>query len=146
MKKHKLYLVAVDGSEWGNRAADHAIQTAKLTGAKVQLVTVVPWSGYQPLTVEEIVNRPIEKEHEEQRAREEILDPVLARHKDSGVEISSELHWGHPVEVIRKQAKEEKAGQVFIGRRGRSRVADLILGSVANSLAHSLGVPIVLVP
>ncbi len=146
MSKHTLYLVAVDGSEWGNRAADHAISMAKQTGAKVRLITVIPWSGYQPLTVEEIVNRPLEKEQEEKRAREDILDPVVDKHKDSGVAISSEFFWGHPVDVVRKQAKEEKATQVFIGRRGRSRVADLILGSVANSLAHSLGVPIVLVP
>ncbi|NVJ69245.1 MAG: universal stress protein [Alphaproteobacteria bacterium] len=146
MGKTNLYLVAVDGSEWGNRAADHAVNLAKSTGAKVQLVTVIPWSGYQPLTVEEIVNRPIEKEQEEAHAHKDILEPILQKHKDSGVDIAAEFHWGHPVDVVKKQAKAEKASQVFIGRRGRSRVADLILGSVANSLAHSLGVPIVLVP
>jgi len=146
MAKKSLYLVAVDGSEWGNRAADHAVRVAKDTGAEVRLVTVIPWSGFQPLTLEEMVQRPLEKEEEERSTKEEILQPLLDKHADTGVTLSSEYHWGHPVDVIRKLAKKEKADQVFIGRRGRSRVADLILGSVANSLAHSLGVPIVLVP
>ncbi len=146
MAKKSLYLVAVDGSEWGNRAVDHAVRVAKDTGAEVRLITVIPWSGFQPLTLEEMVQRPLEKEEEERAAKEEILEPLLNKHADTGVTLSSEYHWGHPVDVIRKLAKKEKADQVFIGRRGRSRVADLILGSVANSLAHSLGVPIVLVP
>lgn len=146
MAKKSLYLVAVDGSEWGNRAVGQAVKIAKDTGAEVRLVTVIPWSGFQPLTLEEMVQRPLEKEEEERAAREEILDPLLSKHADTGVTLSSEYHWGHPVDVIRKLAKKDKADQVFIGRRGRSRVADLILGSVANSLAHSLGVPIVLVP
>ncbi|MEX0300669.1 MAG: universal stress protein, partial [Kordiimonas sp.] len=42
--------------------------------------------------------------------------------------------------------KETKANLIFVGRRGRSRIADLVLGSVANSLAHTVGKPIVLVP
>jgi nucleotide-binding universal stress UspA family protein len=146
MAKKQHYLVAVDGSEWGERAADHAITQAKQTGADVTLVTVIPWSGYQPMSMEDIAVRPLEKKEEERTAKEEILGPILERHKESSVTINSEFFWGHPVKIIREQAKKHKAHQVFIGRRGRSRVADLILGSVANSLAHSLGVPIVLVP
>lgn len=146
MSGKNLYLVAVDGSEWGNRAARHAIEMATKTGADVKLITVIPWSGFQPLSVEEILNRPIEKEKEEQHATAEVLKPLLDEYSNSGVSIEGVHYWGHPVDIIRKLAKSEKASQVFIGRRGRSRVADLVLGSVANSLAHSLGVPIVLVP
>ena len=146
MAKKQRYLVAVDGSEWGERAADHAIAQAKQTGAEVTLITVIPWSGYQPMNMEDIAVRPLEKQEEERTAREEILGSIIERHKDSGVTITGEFYWGHPVNIIRERTKKLKAHQVFIGRRGRSRVADLILGSVANSLAHSLGVPIVLVP
>ncbi|TNE61926.1 MAG: universal stress protein [Alphaproteobacteria bacterium] len=146
MAKKQLYLVAVDGSDWGARAADRAVTLAKQTGASVRLITVIPWSGYQPLSVDEMYNRPLEKVAEEKNAHDEILAPLLKLYQGSGVEVSGEFFWGHPVTVIQKRTKEEKANMVFIGRRGRSRVADLVLGSVANSLAHSLGVPIVLVP
>ena len=142
----QLYLVAVDGSEWGERAAEQAVSLAAQTGARVRLITVIPWSGYQPLSMEDIAVRPLEKQEEERTAREEILTPIIDRYKDKDVDLDAEFYWGHPVKVIHERAKKEKASYVFIGRRGRSRVADLILGSVANSLAHSLGVPIVLVP
>ena len=45
-----------------------------------------------------------------------------------------------------ERQKKKKASMVVVGRRGRSSIADLVLGSVANSLAHTLGVPVVLVP
>ena len=141
-----VYLVAVDGSEWGERAAERAVNLAEKTGAEVHFVTVVPWSGYQPLTLEELSTRPLDKHKEEAAAHKDILDPLEQRFADSGVKIKCELFWGHPVEIIHKQAKKEHVNMVFVGRRGRSRVVDLLVGSVANSLAHTTGVPIVLVP
>lgn len=142
----QLYLVAVDGSEWGERAAKHAVFMAKQTGAAVKFVTVIPWSGYQPMTLDEMAHRPIEKALEEQHAQDTVLKPLAAKHADSGVEIETEFHWGDPVEVIRKRVKDLHVSQVYIGRRGRSRISDLLLGSVANKLAHVIGIPIVLVP
>lgn len=142
----QTYLVAVDGSEWGNRAADHAVHTAQQTGAKVILITVVPWSGFQPMTLDEVAHRTVNKQEEEAQAQNGILTPLEKKYKDSGVTVATEHHWGNPAEVIHKRAKETKANQIFVGRRGRSRLADLVLGSVANSLAHTVGKPIVLVP
>jgi len=146
MTKHKMYLVAVDGSEWSERAAMRAVNLASETGATVKLVTVIPWSGYRPMSIEELANRPIARKEEEHHAKVEILDALVAQNSDKGVAISTHFDWGDPAEIIRTIAKEDHANMVFVGRRGRSRLSDLILGSVANSLAHSLGVPIVLVP
>lgn len=146
MPNKKLYLVAVDGSEWGERAAQRAITLAKETGAKVMLATVIPWSGYQPISVEELANRPLMKEAEEAHAQKKIIDPVMEKYGDDAVEIDACHEWGNPVDVLHDMAKKLPANMVFVGRRGRSRVADLLLGSVANGLAHRLGVPIVLVP
>jgi nucleotide-binding universal stress UspA family protein len=146
MSKKKLYLVAVDGSEWSERAAARAVSLASETGARVEFLTVIPWSGYQPMSVEELATRPLAKEKEETHANEVVLKPLLEKHKDSGVVISTRHDWGDPVDITKKIAKADHANMVFVGRRGRSRLSDLILGSVANALAHSLGVPIVLVP
>ena len=146
MSRKKLYLVAVDGSEWAERATERAVNLAKETGATVELVTVIPWSGYQPITLEELSLRPLVKEKEEAQANDDILKPLLDKYRDSGVEITTDFGWGSPVKIIADAAKKKRANMVFVGRRGRSRISDLIIGSVANALAHSLGVPIVLVP
>ena len=142
----ELYLVAVDGSEWGNRAADHAVGMAKTTGAEVRLITVVPWKNIQPMAVDQAAHRPIDKSDEDPETKARILDPIHNRHADSGVDITSELHWGDPVDTISQRVDEMQPLQVFTGRRGRSRVADLVIGSVANELAHRVDRPIVLVP
>jgi len=144
--KNYLYLVAVDGSEWGERAAACAVRQAKQTGAKVLFLTAIPWSGFQPLTMDEIAHRPIDKKVEEESARTTVLEPLIEKHKDSGVTLSTEMHWGDPADIIHERTKKLHANQVFIGRRGRSRLADLILGSVANTVAHKTGVPLTLVP
>ena len=142
----QTYLVAVDGSEWGNRAADHAVFMAKTSGAAVRLITVVPWSNIQPMAVDNAAHRPIEKEEEEPTIKKRILTPILQKHENSGVDVSSEIHWGDPVDTISERVKGDSITQVYAGRRGRSRVADLVMGSVANSLAHTIDKPIVLVP
>ncbi len=146
MAKTQKYLVGVDGSEWGIRASDRAVSLAKQTGAEVVFFTVIPWSGFTPMSLEAISTRPIEKSEEEKQAQADILQPLLDRHADSGVTVSGDYTWGHPVESMHEKAKVEKVNLVFVGRRGRSRLADLVMGSVSNSLAHTIGVPIVLVP
>lgn len=146
MSKKRVFIVAVDGSEWSERAALRAVNLAAEVDAEVKLVTVIPWSGFSPMSIEELSTRPVAKKEEENHAHNKILNPLVEAHKDKGVEITTHFDWGNPAEVISKLAKDTHANMVFVGRRGRSSFADLILGSVANSLAHRLGVPIVLVP
>lgn len=142
----KLYFVAVDGSEWGNRAADYAVDMAQDTDAEVRLISVVPWKDVQPMAVDNAAHRPIDQENAGTETMDRVITPIMDRHKSSDVEITSELHWGNPVDTINQLVKESNPDQIFAGRRGRSRVADLVIGSVANELAHTLDKPIVLVP
>jgi nucleotide-binding universal stress UspA family protein len=144
--RKRVYLVAVDGSEWSDRAADRAIDLAQQSDAEVHFITAVQWSKYQPLYVADFSAPPQDTSEQEEMERKNILAPLESRFADSGVEIKTDLFWGHPVEVIKEQAKKTHANMIFVGRRGRSKVADLLLGSVANSLAHTAGVPVVLVP
>lgn len=141
-----VYIVAVDGSEWSGRAADRAIDLAKKTGAEVHFIAALQWSKYQPLYVADFSAPPQDTTEQEALERKYLIEPLEKRFSDSGVKIKSSLLWGHPAEIIMEQAKKSHANMIFVGRRGRSKVADLLLGSVANSLAHTAGVPVVLVP
>lgn len=141
-----IYLVAVDGSEWSDRAAERAINLAKKTEAEVHFITALQWSKYQPLYVTDFSAPPQDSSREEKIERENILTPLETRFADSGVKIESVLFWGQPAEIIKDHAKKIHANLIFAGRRGRSKIADLLLGSVANALAHTAGVPVVLVP
>ena len=141
-----LYLVAVDGSEWAERAANRAIHLAAKAGAKVKLISVIDALELQPINVEGLALTPMLKAQENSRVEQKIFAPLVSNAQDLGVNVSTEVLWGDPVEVLLEKVKAEHASMVFVGRRGRSRLADILLGSVANKLAHQVGVPIVLVP
>lgn len=142
----KRYLVAVDGSEWSDRAADWAVKLAQETGAEVCFVSAIDEAKHQPLYVKMLSAPPKDLSDVEAQVRLEILTPLEAKYADSGVKVTSEVLSGHPTKVIKDWAKKRRPKMIVAGRRGRSKVADLVLGSVANSLAHMASVPVVLVP
>lgn len=144
--KKQLYLVGVDGSEWSNRALQRAMNLAEQTGASVKLVYVLDWSRIQPVIIEGVIPPSLSMEDEEKYANENVILPIIEQYKDYSTDLNSELIWGDPVEILHDQVKETHANMLFVGRRGRSRFRDLLLGSVANKLAHCIGIPVVLVP
>lgn len=141
-----LYLVAVDGSEWSKRAVERAMDLAEKTEAKVKLLMVKDWSYLQPMALEGVAPPILDQKAEERNTIEHILKPLEIKYAGNDVKMTTELLWGDPVVVILEQIKKLHVNMLFIGRQGRSRVADILLGSVANKLAHRAGIPIVLVP
>ena len=141
-----LYLVAVDGSEWSERAVERAINLAITSKARVKLVTAMDWSYLPPMVIEGSPPPLLDRNTEEQNTISRVLTPLIAKYGDKDVELKSELVWGDPTEVILEMVKSEHANMLFVGRQGRSRVIDLLIGSVANKLAHRIGIPLVLVP
>ncbi|GLX84861.1 hypothetical protein tloyanaT_11130 [Thalassotalea loyana] len=146
MMKKPLYIVGVDGSEWSNRAVMRAINLAKQTNAQVELISVIEFGKIQPILMEGTEPYIIDKGNEQDETLKKIITPLLEKYKETGVEISYQLLWGDPVDVLHECAKHEQANMLFMGRRGRSRFVDLLLGSVANKIAHKAGIPVVLVP
>lgn len=145
MSKH-LYIVGIDGSEYSERAVERAIHLAEKSGDRVKLIYALTWSRIQPFMHKGIAPPMRTKEEEESIAEEEVIQPLLEKYKHLNVQLSSELIWGEPVEILQKRVKGEHANMLFLGRRGRSTFVDVLVGSVANKLAHRVGIPIVLVP
>ena len=141
-----LYLVAVDGAEWGDRAADRAIHLAEKTHAKVKLITVIDWPYLHPMIIEGATPPEIDKDAEEIAVQAKVLMPLINKYQNIASDMTSEVLWGDPTVVIKEQVKETHAVMLFVGRQGRSCVVDTLFGSVANKLAHIVGIPIVLVP
>lgn len=139
-------LVGVDGSDSGRRAVDFAMARAKASAARVVVAYVIEWSPYTFNTPEENEARHKRREEEVERAQTQVLDPLVATLRDSGVAVDSVVRHGHPAEVMCGLANELGATQIFIGRRGTSKVAALLFGSVAGSLVQIAPVPVTVVP
>jgi nucleotide-binding universal stress UspA family protein len=144
--KKPLYLVAVDGSQWSLRAVERAIDLASKTGAKVSLLMVKDWSYLQPVLLEGTSPIILDQTAEENDTRAKVLVPLVEKYHNVNVEITTDLIWGDPATVIKEQIKALHVNMLFVGRQGRSQIVDILLGSVANKLAHHVGIPIVLVP
>ncbi len=140
------FLVAVDGSEGSDRAVEFATERALAGKAKLILAYIIEWSPYSFHTPEELAERHGRREEEIERAQTKLLGPVTESLKSKGVEGEQVVRHGHTSETLAKLAGEYDASQIFIGRKGESRIASLLFGSVTASLVQTSPVPVTVVP
>lgn len=138
-------VVGVDGSEQSARAAAVAASMARHHGASLHIVTVVrPPEGWWG-----VVGSPPPAEALSaamSKAQQEVLDETLQGLDLDGVEHTSAQQIGDPASELIRYCEQIGAGLLVVGRRGAGMVERLILGSVADRLAHDAPCPLVVVP
>jgi nucleotide-binding universal stress UspA family protein len=75
--------------------------------------------------------------------------PAQARRRaqSAGVsDIVAHAAWGDPAEAIIDTARREQADAIVMGRRGRGRLAGLLLGSVSQKVSSLAPCVVILVP
>ncbi|HLV89809.1 MAG: universal stress protein [Acidimicrobiales bacterium] len=138
-------IVGVDGSEGAERAARHAVDVARTTGAKLYIATVVRppegwWGiGGAPPTPEALSTALIE-------GQKEVLDNLVAALDLEGVDYETLQDLGDPASRLIAIAEERNADLMVIGRRGAGLVERVIIGSVADRICHHSPCPVLLIP
>jgi len=140
------FMVAVDGSDGSGRAAEFAAERARREGGNLILVHIVDWSPYDPVVPQDMGDRHLDREAEIDKATNDLLDPLVEKLASDGTEIECVVRYGHVAETLSRLAEERGVTQIFTGRRGRSRLAALLFGSVASSLVQVSPVPVTVVP
>jgi nucleotide-binding universal stress UspA family protein len=138
-------MVATDGSDGAQRAVEWAAQLAKDIGFKLFILTV---GGN--FSVEEV--RRFERTAVDLGAALDALsNEILAKAKD-GVHqiglsaIQVQAGWGDAAELIIDAAKREHADIIVVGKRGRGRLAGLLIGSVSQKVVSLAVCPVIVVP
>lgn len=139
-------LVALDGSDGGKRALQAAAQQAKLTASDLVLTYVIDWTPYSFHTPQELEERHQRRESEIERANDSVLTPEIAALEADGLKVETVVRHGKIAETINDLAGEYGASQIYIGRRGESRVHAMIFGSVTAALIQTAAVPVMVVP
>jgi nucleotide-binding universal stress UspA family protein len=139
-------LVALDGSDCGKRALDAAVVQARLTNASLVLTYVIEWTPYSFHTPEELEERHQRREAEIERANDSVLAPEVAALSDTGLQVETVVRHGKIAETLVELSREYNASQIFVGRRGESRVHAMIFGSVTAALVQTSEVPVTVVP
>lgn len=144
----KLVIAATDGSEGSSRAIDMAADIAKAAHARLQLVTVLGPSSADSSSFKKLAKAEGGTGDALRSLADAILGPARARAHELGVEeITTRDCWNDdPAEAIIDLAAREGADIVVVGRRGRGRLAGLLLGSTSQKLVNLSPCAVVVVP
>ncbi len=138
----KRIVVGVDGSKNGAAALGWAIRMAKGMGSQITAVYAIDIPVYFP----EPYGVPVQFDEEWRKAmRAEFEDKWCRPLKASGVRYRTVIADGRPASVISDVADSQSADVIVVGRRGRSAVGELVLGSVSHELALHAHRPVLLI-
>lgn len=139
-------VVGHDGSPSAERALNYAIDAAKARNGSLVVAHILEWSPYSFLTPTEIEERHTRRKEELERAETALLQPLVKKVADSGIEVTTALKYGHIAETLCNIAKDEGADHMVIGRTGHSNLSSRLFGSVAGTLCQASPVPVTVVP
>jgi len=134
----KRILCPIDFSEHSEAALGYASTLASESGAKLFLVYVddsqvaydAGFAGYVP---------PADETEQLEKQLHETLPTV------AGVECEHHLLFGHPAEAIADFAKRHDIDLIVMGTHGRTGVARLVMGSVAEAVVRRAECPVLTV-
>ncbi|MDX1744416.1 MAG: universal stress protein [Halobacteriales archaeon] len=129
-------LVPTDGSEASLRAAEHAIGFADRHGGAVHALYVVDTTVFEYDDAPRSLLGPLREGGETAVARIESLAAEAA------VPVSSSVDEGTPSRLILGYAAEIDADLLVLGRRGRTGLPEVLLGSTTARVVRSADAPV----
>ncbi|MBU9723658.1 MULTISPECIES: universal stress protein [Bacillaceae] len=133
-------VLATDGSDHSHRAADKAIELAKLSEkASIEIIYVVDGSKSKSDVLQYGDTAAATKK------REEILSVFKDKIEGEGISSRITVLHGVPAETIIKHVNENNYDCLVLGSRGRGRVQTMILGSVSHKVMKYVKAPVLMV-
>ncbi|MFE0257785.1 universal stress protein [Streptomyces sp. NPDC059010] len=133
-------VVGVDGSGPSLRAVDWAADEAVLRGVALRLVYASLWERYEGDRLAEDLGEPAERV----RAQDVVESAARrARRRRADVKLSTDIVPEEPEYVLLRESRS--ASLLVTGTRGRSGVAEALLGSVSLTVAGHAHCPTVVV-
>ncbi|MDJ0738791.1 MAG: universal stress protein [Gammaproteobacteria bacterium] len=148
-----VILAPVDGSDSAAAAARYAAMLCQALGAPLRLLFVFPEDalhllGVPPETAGENQIDSYSPERftavRDRRARH-VFDGVRAQLDGVDVQIDETLLTGEPAAQIVAHAGATANPMIVMGRRGLSRMSELLMGSVSHRVVHQASCPVVVV-
>ncbi|MDI9395980.1 MAG: universal stress protein [Euryarchaeota archaeon] len=139
-KPRRQILIATDGSETANEAANFGIEMLGCSGAKVYALYVIDTTPYRSVSLDKIWSKEVLDEHE--RVGHEATSYVERIGKDAGVEVETRVLKGHPAEKIINFAEDNNIDMIIVGSLGKGRYERAVLGSVSDKIIRYSKIPV----
>ena len=130
-------VVGTDGSETATDAVRTAIELAKLSGGKLEIV-----SAYQPVSQQRLrdegegISGDVSHTVNPREDVQLVLGNAAAEAKKAKVEVVTHPREGDPADAILDVAEENNADLVLVGNKGMTGARRFLLGSVPNKISH----------
>jgi nucleotide-binding universal stress UspA family protein len=130
-------VVGTDGSETAAEAVKQAMELAKLSDAKLDIV-----SAFEPVPQQRLREEGAEVPGDVAYAvgpREDvnnILEAAAGSVSQEGVEVNTHPREGDPADAILDVAEELGADLIVVGNKGMTGARRFLLGSVPNKISH----------
>jgi nucleotide-binding universal stress UspA family protein len=132
-------LVGYDGSAQSEKAVDMALSLAECLDATV-LIFAVARPPEPPTSVELEAVLDDAREH-----FEEGFKKIMERARGHNVDVQTAMAVGHPAEQIIHRAEADGIDLIILGRRGRSMISRMMLGSVSERALRYAHCPVMVV-
>ena len=144
MAFHRI-LVALDRSKAGQEVFEQALDLAKHEKSELYLVSYLQWT---PRTRNESVRDfsavpnfdmavlDMETLQIERKRVQELLQQYQATAKDAGVKAVVQCDIADPGSKICQKATDWNVDLILLGRRGRTGLSELMMGSISNYVMH----------
>jgi len=140
----KHILMPTDGSEHSERAVLRGIELAKLCGAKVTGIHVMP--DYRMMIATEGLVSPGIDENLDEQAREQatrFLAVVQTAADEAGVPCETMIAKGqHPYDAIVDTANERGCDLIVMTARYRKGLVSMVMGNEASRVLHRASIPV----
>lgn len=130
-------VVGTDGSDTATEAVRQAIELARLSGGRLDVV-----SAFEPVPQTRIREEKAELPGDVSYAvgpREDVnvaLEAAVGLAKQEGVEVEPHPREGDPADAILDVAEENGADLIVVGNKGMTGAKRFLLGSVPNKVSH----------
>ena len=132
-------LIGYDGSPESEKAVEIAFSLAGCMDAKVQILAVArPPEPATSVELEAVLDDA--REH-----YEEGFDRIRAKARACELEVETDMAVGHPGEQIIHRAEKDGIDLIILGRRGRSMLSRMMLGSVSERVLRYAHCPVMVV-
>ena len=128
----KSIVLAMDGSPYSTAAASEAIGLAKKNNSKLTVISVVPAELATPTDVDFSAAGMELLAEKEMQAAEKNAKAVKEAAQKVGVAVQAFIMTGKPADAIIETAKDKAADLIIVGSHGRTGIARLLMGSVAE--------------
>ena len=130
-------VVGTDGSETAAEAVRTAIELAKMTKSKLEIV-----SAYEPIPQQQLreessgISGDVSHVVNPREDVQFVLDKAAAEAKKAKVDVVTHPREGDPADAILDVAEENKADLIVVGNKGMTGTRRFLLGSVPNKISH----------